>query len=281
MKNIAYKILSLFFALALVSCSSRTKEAGNDSKVKNYLHLSHTRTNENPRLDSTVEQMNFEKYEMLWLGGDLAQLTSADDMTMQHVDSIFNLASETTLWSLGNHDYTDLERIKRFAKKSPYYTVHKNGMTIVVLDTQDSLSNIIGKQRGFLFGVIDTLQKSSHLIILHHKLIWMYGRSELEDRVSSVSNAGFGDCFYCINPNNFNTEIYPKLVELKQSGVEVICIGGDVGFQAKEFEHVTREGIFFLASGIHAGENGNKGLVFSHDIVKRDLSWEFVKLTDL
>ncbi|MFT6165582.1 MAG: hypothetical protein ACJAV5_000689 [Vicingaceae bacterium] len=275
------KLVNLVVLFIFVSCSNQTKQAENETQVKRYLHISHTRTKINPKLDSFVEQLNFEKYDMLWLGGDLAQLTSEEESTMQHVDSIFNLSSRNTLWSLGNHDYTDLVRVQKFTKRSPYYTCHQNGMTIVVLDTQDSLSNTIGKQKDFLFGVLDTLKESSHLVLLHHKLIWMHNHVELEKRVPSVSNAGLGDCFYCINPNNFNSEVYPKLVELKQSGVEVICIGGDIGFKIKEFEYLTAEGIQFLASGIHAGERGNKTLLFIHDVQHQNLSWKFVKLEDV
>ena len=64
----------------------------------------------------------------------------------------------------------------------------------------------------FLFEVLDTIQQSNHLIILHHKLIWMYDHDVLESQISSVSNADLGGCFNCINPNNFYSEIYPKLV---------------------------------------------------------------------
>ena len=275
------KLVSVVALFVFASCSSQTKKAENETQVKKYLHISHTRTNSNPKLDSVVEQINFESYDMLWLGGDLAQLTSTDDSTINHVDSIFNLSSRTTLWSLGNHDYTDLERVQKITMRPPYYTFHQNGMTIVVLDTQDSLSNVIGKQKDFLFGVLDTLKESSHLVVLHHKLIWMHNRPEFEERASSISNAGFGECFYCINPNNFNLEVYPKLVELKHKGVEVICIGGDIGFQTKEFEYVTPERIHFLASGIHAGEKGNKALLFIHDVKRQNLTWEFVKLEDV
>ena len=275
------KLVSLIVLFIFASCSNQTKQAENETQVKRYLHISHTRTNSNPKLDSVAEQLNLKRYDMLWLGGDLAQLTSADDSTILHVDSIFNLSSSTTLWSLGNHDYTDVERVQKITKRPPYYSYHQNGMTIVVLDTQDSLSNMIGKQKDFLFGVLDTLKESSYLVLLHHKLIWMYNHVDLEKRVSSISNAGFGDCFYCINPNNFNSGVYPKLVELKQRGVEVICIGGDIGFKIKEFEYLSAEGVYFLASGIHAGEEGNKALVFSHNVDKQELSWEFVRLKDL
>lgn len=56
-----------------------------------------------------------------------------------------------------------------------------------MLDTQDSLSNIIGAQRDFLFRVLDTIQESSHLVVLHHKLMRMYNQIDLEPIISDVS----------------------------------------------------------------------------------------------
>ncbi len=272
-------IIGIIVTLIFSSCSNKKVEE--ELEVAHYLHLSHTRTNTNPLLDATVEKLDFGNYEMLWLGGDLAQLTSADDSTMQHVDRLFDLSNPTTLWALGNHDYSNLERVKKFTGKPNYYSYHKNGITVVVLDTQDSLSNIVGEQKAFLYGILDSLKNSSHLVVLHHKLIWMYNYAELEQKAKSISNAEIGDCSYCINPNPFHSEIYPKLVELKKKGVEVLCIGGDIGFNAKQFEFETEEGIYFLASGIHANNSGNKALLFSHNLHKRQLTWEFVPLEKL
>ena len=56
-----------------------------------YLHLSHTSTNSNPFMAFNAENIDFNKFNMLWLGGDLAASTSADDITMTRVDSIFNI----------------------------------------------------------------------------------------------------------------------------------------------------------------------------------------------
>lgn len=250
-------------------------------KVKSYLHLSHTRTNNDPFMDSIVEKIDYNRFDMLWLGGDLAQLTSVDDSTMTHIDSIFDLGNANTLWSLGNHDYADLNRVEQYTNRGPYYAINQNGITIIVLDTQDSLSNIIGPQKEFLMSVLDTVQNSTHLILLHHKLIWMYDNMYLEPQIPTISNGGLGSCFYCVNPNNFNSEIYPKLVEIKQNGIEVICIGGDIGFHTDEFEYRTPEGINFLASGIEFGEEKNKALLFQHDLTNNYLTWTFELLTEL
>jgi len=283
MKKSIYYILPFVLIILASSCTKNkliddTMEPDN---IVKYLHLSHTRTDSNPRIDSIVELMDFSKYKMLWLGGDLAEATSFDDTTMNHIDSIFNLGNNNTLWSLGNHDYADLTRVQKYTHRNPYYAYHKNGITIVVLDTQDSLSNITGAQKQFLYSVADTINNSSYLIILMHKLIWMYGDSIFEPQIPVISNGGFGSCFYCINPNNFWTEIYPKLLSIKQRGVNVICLGGDIGFYVKEFSYVNSQGIVFLASGINAGTANNLGLVFTHNLTQKNLTWEFVPLTEL
>lgn len=272
--------LILFSLFLLSACRKDKIPVPIVSEPKTYLHLSHTRTNANPLMDSIAEQLNFAQFDMLWLGGDLALLTSADDQTMNHIDSVFDIGSPHTFWALGNHDYTDLNRIEAYTQRMPYYASNKNGITVLVLDTQDSLSHIVGDQMTFFNSVIDTLEKSTHLIILHHKLIWMYDNAHLEPQISSVSNGNLGDCFYCINPNNFNSEIYPKLVELEEKGIEVLCIGGDIGFKASEFEYITAEGINFMASGINAGSPTNKALLFSHNLADQTLTWEFKSLTD-
>ncbi len=281
MKRTLFILIPLLIVF-LGSCTrDETVEPSIVPEIKNYIHISHTRTSSNPFMDSLVERIDFSKFDMLWLGGDLAHLTSQDDYTMAHVDSVFDVGNINTLWSLGNHDYSDLNRIQNFTNRPPFYSYYKDGITFIVLDTQDSLSNIIGAQKDFFEGIVDTIQESSHLIILHHKLIWMYGNSYLEPQISSVSNGELGSCFYCINPNNFYTDIYPKLLEVKQKGIEVICIAGDIGFKVKEFKYITSDGIYFLASGISSGTIGNKALIFHHDITNKKLTWEYKLIRDL
>lgn len=269
-----------FCLLLSFSCNEDSKPEPPEV-LSNYLHISHTRKNTNPAMDSVVESLDYSKYDMLWLGGDLASSTSSNDETMTHVDSIFNISDKNTLWSLGNHDYSDLERVEQFTNRPPYYAFNKNNITVVVLDSQDSSSSIVGDQRELLNSVLDTLTKSTHLVLLHHKLIWMYGNDALETQASSIANGGLGDCFNCINPNNFNSEIYPNLVTVKENGIEVICIAGDIGFNAKEFEYRTPEGIHFLASGIKSDAEGNKALIFKHNQTESILTWEFKNLNEL
>ena len=276
------KILYILSPLLLVSLfSCRKDKAIEPYKINHYIHLSHTRTSTNPHMDSLVELIDYSKYDMLWLGGDLSYLTSLDNNTMTHIDSIFDIGNKKTLWALGNHYYTDINRIQQFTNRPAYYSTYHNKITLIILDTQDSLSNIVGSQRDFLIEILDTIQVSTHLIILHHKLIWMYNNNQIENLSSSIPNTGIGDCFHCINPNNFNSEIYPKLVDIKKKGIEILCIGGDIGFKSKEFQHLTPEGIYFIASGIGNGNKNNKALLFTHDITNNNLTWDFTLTSDL
>lgn len=275
-------VVLVIFILFTTSCDKN--KTGDSSIIQfkvEYLHISHTRTNANPSMVDSVKEINYSKYDMLWLGGDLAYLSSENNETMTHIDSIFDFGDSNTLWSLGNHDYTDLDLVSTYTNRPRYFAYANNGITFLVIDTQDSLSSIVSSQLELIQSVVDSIQESSHLIILHHKLIWMNDNGSLESQIDSISNVEFGNCFYCINSNNFYEEIYPKLVEVKQKGIEVICIGGDLGIKVNEFEFVTPEGIYLLASGISYEADENKALLFYHDLTSRELSWEFKLISEL
>ena len=269
-------VFVVFVAMILSSCERNqvTEEKPTSQKAK-YLHIAHTRADDNSEIDSVASEIDYSKFDMLWLGGDIAWYTSADDATMEYVDGIFDLSDENTLWAIGNHDYFSAERIQRFTKRPNSYGYFKNGITYLVLNTQESASNITTEQLQLLTNIKDTIKYSSHLILLHHKLIWMYGNPDLEELIDSVSNVSLGTSSHSLNPNNFYQEAYPKLIDIANKGITVLCIGGDIGIKTNEFEHTTKEGITFLASGINLGEKNNQVLLFEHDIKSRTLNWEY------
>jgi len=263
---------TLICLLILQSCR---KDTDFPDHIQRYLHISHTRLDSNPNLDQIIEGIDYSKYDMLWLGGDLAYLTSFDESTIQHADSLFDFSNPNTLWALGNHDYSDVERVKKYTNRPTYYARYFGGMTCLVLDTQDSVSNITGDQLEFLNHVLDTISNSRYLVLLTHQLIWLSGNPDLELIANQISNGPLGTCSYCINPNQFYIDIYPRLVEINNSGIPVICIGGDIGSKSKSFEHITPEGIQFIGSGIKANQSGNLGLIFEQNFTKNTLSWSF------
>jgi hypothetical protein len=266
----------------LSACQSKNIIApNNNAESLNYLFISHIRTYTNPSMLTELDNIDFTKFDMRWLGGDLANSTSADNETMDHLDAYFDFADPNTLWALGNHDYTDLALIEEYIERPTFYAYHSDGITFIVLDTQDSLSNIVGEQLELFNHVMDTLEMSSHLVILSHKLFWMYGHPDLEDQINFISNGSLGSCFHCINPNNFYEDLYPRLIEARKGGIEVICLAGDIGFKTNGFSYLSDEGITFLASGVSYLQALNFALLFRHNIEEKILSWEFRLLSEL
>lgn len=246
-----------------------------------YLHLSHTRTDTNPYIDSVAALVDYAAYDMLWLGGDLALRSTANETAIRHLDSLFDLDSPTSLLSPGNHDYDRPDLLRTATGRPLFYTQWQDGLVISVLDTQDSVSQLVGDQLAMLRAVADTISAASHWVLLHHQLVWMRDGGELEATSDYVANGWFGDCAHCLRPNNFYGDVYPLLLKARQRGVQVLCVAGDLGKWCNEFQHTTADGIRFLASGIEAGDSANQVLLFEHRPASGELTWAFVPLDAL
>ena len=68
-----------------------------------YIYLGHINEKHNA-VDRRIEQADLSKYDQIWLGGDLCSETTREESTLDYVDSLFNLSSKNTHWSVGNHD---------------------------------------------------------------------------------------------------------------------------------------------------------------------------------
>lgn len=277
------KITQIFILFFLLIISIGCKENNPPIEEKDDLqmiHISHTRGWDNSVVNSAIKNVDYSVYDIRLLGGDLANMTSLDVPIMETWNDIFDFGNPHTLWALGNHDYTDLSLVSTYTEREPFYTHHRDGITFLVLDTQENFSNISGEQLDLFNSVLDTIVDSKYLIINHHKLIWMYGHPVLESMIDDTANGEFGTCVYCTNPNNFYKDIYPRLVELENRGIEVICIGGDVGFHVKSFEYTTVDGIQYLASGCNlVGEDSV--LIFDYFVDEKELDWRFRGLSEL
>jgi hypothetical protein len=159
--------------------------------------------------------------------------TSATPSTLNLYDDIFELDSPNTLWALGNHDYTDTTLQSEYTLRPTYNSHTFRKAVFFVLDTEINGGWIEGAQLDMVNQVLDTLTDASHLILLHHKFIWMPGHPELEPIMTSVANGPMGNCPHCTPLGNFYNDIYPRLVEVQAAGKEVICIGGDLGIHQK------------------------------------------------
>ncbi len=272
--NNIHPVLILFLLLLLLGCASKDKHLR--PQTTKILHIAHTRSKELGKIDHKVKQVNYDAFDVLCLGGDLDLFTSKNEETISNWDSLFHFGREETLWTLGNHDVSNLALVQKYTKRPPYYTWSKPPFLFLVLDSQSNKSKITGKQLEMVQNLADTISSSQYdyCIVLTHQLIWLYGKEALEDSMRFVPNAGFGTCGYCINPNNFYGDVYPELLKIKAKGIEVFCVAGDLGFKTTSFEYQTKEGIYLLASGMDVEKDNNKVLIFELEEGK-PLEWRF------
>jgi len=271
------QLTNLLVILLLISSCTKKEEPQPLEPSKEILHISHTKTDQEGEIVDLLKDIDFSQYELICHGGDVDQKTSKDENIISAWDELFNFSADRTLWALGNHDVTNRDLIQQYTNRPSFYTYNFEKTTFLVLDTHLNESIIDGEQLDLFNNVCDTISSASNLVILTHLLFWMPDNEQLEPRIDSVANGKFGTCFYCTKSNNFYDDLYPKLKEVKDRGIQVLCIAGDLGARVNEFEHQTEEGIFFLASGLDFldSDNDDQVLILQHNNQTGQLEWQF------
>lgn len=270
-RNVSIAFLAL---LSMYACSE--SESMNTAY---FIYVSHPRLQSNDSIYRPVYEIDFDKFDMTLLGGDLALSSFTNDTITSHLDSIFNFKSPNVLWSVGNHDYSSSAKWENTTQKKKYHAASSNDVTFITLDSQDSLSSIIGDQKDFLFTTLDSINKSS-VIIMTHKLIYMNDHPVMDAMIATTCNANKGDCYHCHNDNNFYDVVYPKLLEVQNRGIQIIWVGGDLGYKTSEFEFIDERGIIFLGNGLWYPKNWNKVLIFTKED-RLPVNYEFVSLDSI
>ncbi len=278
--------------------------------AQQYLFLGHTYqwgVKDNNRIDYRLKDFDFDRFDQVWLGGDLCARTNESPATLAYLDSIFDLASARTHWTLGNHDVKYGGRswkvISDVTQRKSYYSTYFDGVCLAVLNTNEfhypqyepkpEECEILEGQIKMLENIADTISNASHLVILHHLVLLSNERSNNELKMNLVWNLYQPELTVdCAGEHDFDSRIYPILASIQRKGIAVILVGGDLGQRSKAFEYQTEEGIWFLGSGINnsavdhyipeyvTNTNPDSILIFEHDLEKSKLSWEFFPLSE-
>jgi hypothetical protein len=257
----------------------------NDSVLK-FIFVPHPRSEDQAHQSvyPGIAEIDFAKYDVIMLGGDITYSTSKDSETLAYCDNLFNIRSPNTLWSLGNHDVQSGHRdlIKRFTGRESYYSYSRDGITFIVLDTEldaNSFSStfIKGNQLQMIKDVCDTITDSRYLILLHHRFMWMinndYFKSRLTDSIAASSRS--------MDTTNFYSDIYPLLQKVKSKGIQVLVFGGD---KSKiNVAYSPEDSITFYAARLAADipDNMNNVIVLSYSLQNKELTCSFVPLTEI
>jgi hypothetical protein len=220
----------LLIALLLV-ISGMNLFSQNNSSLK-FIFIPHPRTedNVNESVIPGIAKIDFTKYAVKMLGGDITNSTSKNRATLSYCDNLFDLKNPNTLWSFGNHDVQSGNRalIKEFTGRDSYYSYNRDGVTFIVLDTELDAAGftrtfIKGDQLQLVKNVCDTIKNSNFLILLHSRFMWMinndYFKTRLTDSIAASSRS--------MDTTNFYADIYPLLQKVKAKGIQILVLGGD------------------------------------------------------
>ena len=252
-----------------------------------YLFVGHCyqRGTNGTRVDYRIEQLDKSVYEGVWLGGDVCSEAMLNYSTVQYIDSVFHLGSPETHWALGNHDARNgnWEWYTEFTGHKTYYAYSSHGITRIVMNTNIVPVNceMLNEEYKIISDVCDTITKSKYLILLMHHGIW-------KDVPGLPSPSGYAQSnfkYWNANCDSVDTPfyktIYPKLVDVKNRGIEVICVLGDMGSGPKKFEMDSDDGIHFLGCGLYYNEPDNNVLTFTYTLPDQKLTWQFDNLDSL
>ena len=267
-------ILLLIFVVLLSSCSKVVLEPFDE--LEEFIFIGHPRTGDqiNQSMLPSVEKIDYSRFSMTLLGGDLTQNSSSFE-ALSHLDSILDLSSPNTLFALGNHDDPS-PLLYDFTGRNRHYSYYRNGITYLILDTEDDPGIISNDQIDLIQDITDTISISTHLILIHHRILWMIGNDNLDSLLTLV-----GGSTRDISLTNFYTHVYPLLLNVEEKGIDVVCIAGDR--TNINIEHITTDSIQFIATGMQPGhpDSNNYVVIFQHNIKEKRLDWSFKSLNEL
>lgn len=282
-KKLRIKLNILFFLMVSISSSAQ-------KDTLKYIFLGHTYEYHIApnRLDPRIYRLDYNDFDGVWLGGDVCSESLMEYSTLERIDSVFHLTKKNTHWTYGNHDARNGNWIwvEELTGHKSYYTTNYKGITYIVLNTNLTPFDCeqLDDQFRMISNVCDTIQKSSHLIMIMHHGVW-HDVPELPSVVSyAQSNARYYN-FNCYKEQStYLNTIYPRLVEVQKRGVDVISLIGDMG--AKTLEVYSTDSLLYMGTGLRRSyftdpvvrNNSPKdyALVFKHVPETGWLEWKFV-----
>lgn len=283
-------LLLLTITFLTIGSSCRKSEPKPKEETRKYLFVGHTYAGTNLIDHRIIPHLSRTLYDQFWLGGDMCSETTADSLTLEYLDGLFDLGSPKTHWTLGNHDIRNgnLQWITKKTKRPTFYSANFNGICLLVLNTNfghggyDTLA--VNAQYEKVKKVCDTLQAVSHLIVLSHHVCW--ARVAGLDSAQVAANANGAWLKWRFNPQEyFEDAIYPLLLQVKNKGINVINLAGDFGQESTEYYQQSPDGIHFIGSGITSDIPWNtqfqthgledKILIFEHNLETQALHWHF------
>jgi hypothetical protein len=273
------------FNIALIVITAMNSFSQNDTALR-YIFIPHPRSEDqvHQSINTGLAKVDYSKFDVIMLGGDITYNTSKDNATLTYVDKIFDVGSPNTLWALGNHDVQSGHRdlIKNFTGRESYYAYNRDKVTFLILDTEIDAQAftrtfIKGNQLQMVKNVCDTISDSRVLILIHQRFMWMINSVYFKPRLTDSIAASSRD----MDTTNFYTDIYPLLQKVKSKGIQVFLFGGD---KSKiNINYSPEDSITFYTSRMANDfpDSVNDVIVLNYNLQNKSIRCNFVPVADL
>ena len=253
-----------------------------DNVVQHYLFVGHTY--DGYTYDHRLSQINIKNYDGIFLGGDILSEASLDRNFLANLDSLVDLSNPMTLWALGNHDSRNgnWDWISQYTKRKTYSAHYEDNSVFIALNT-----NIVPydceemeDQFSMIQNVCDSIETAQNLFIVMHHVIWAHVPG-----LKPAWQVGHVNPQYwmanCDSANaHFYNVVYPLLVEVKNRGIQVFCIAGDMGSGDKKKDNeLSTDSIHFMGCGLYHYSPNDEMLIFDND--QGEISYGFHNLDSL
>ena len=216
----------------------------------------------NRRVDPRIAALPLDTFDQLWLLGDLLGRTDESPANYHYLDSLFDLTAEHTYWVEGNHDVNTGRVAVHPLKPEPYSRHHDAGLEIWRLNTNlftwpegtipDTACRAANRQYEHVRRWAATLPAGTgQLVVLHHQAlltnaqysgkslnkVWNYYHDRLNAR--------------CAPAGTFTDWYLPIFEQIREQGIPVTFVGGDIGQRVKTFDYRAPNGLRYLGTGIN------------------------------
>lgn len=292
------------FLILLLFLSACTKDQPEIPIKDTYAFLGHTYdwNSNGRRADPRIEQLPFDTYKGIMLGGDVCAEVTRDIETVAYIDAVFDLSNPLTFYALGNHDTRNgnLHYITNATQRRDFYVHYHDETVFMVLNCSynhvDSLwakCDAMQEQLDMILTTLDTMT-SPNLFMLMHQVVWGYSEPDMDTQTHANDERSVHK-FLCGNDtmSRFDMAIYPELKELRARGTDIYVISGDGGQRSKKYHYESPDGINFFISGINnslnpddtppnllpvVNFNPDSILLFQQDEIELSFDWKFVPL---
>ena len=280
--NYLHKLIFLIILLGLSSMSLYGQKPVAKFIFIGHCYQAHTAGD---KVDYRLEEFDFSDFNGVWLGGDVCSEAMLNYSTVEYIDGIFDLGNADTHWALGNHDARNgnWEWCEEFTGRKTYYAYSDYGITRIVMNSNIISTNceMLNDQYDMISEVCDTITKSTHLILLMHHGLWRDIPGLPQPSIYAQSDLVYWNANCDSVDTRFVDVIYPKLVEVRQRGIDVSCILGDMGATYKKLDMFSTDSVRFMGCGLYLNEPEDNVLFVEQQTINTPLQFRFHNLDSL